>query len=199
MNCLSSLRAKRGNLSTVAARLNRLPRCARNDGMLKPVSMRPAWTSLKWSVLALLVAICMPAVAESTESIRQRSVDYVLSHPQACVVTHGYLCQSIDEASLQLNQQLAVPAIYLLAWPVAYADFKSLDELNDAQKDLHHYTVGFAENEQNLVVILNAVLLPALDDSGEPNGQLLRSTLGRSMRYEIDRQSLAIVSRKFYR
>lgn len=157
--------------------------------------------ALSWlaTLFTLLSGVSAAVESESTEAVRQRSVDYVLSYPQTCVVTDGYRCQSIDEAQILLQQQHAVPGRYLLAWPVVYANFKSMHELSDAQKDLHHYTVGFAENEQNLIVILNAVLLPALNDSGEPNGQLLRSTLGKSMRYELDRQSLAIVSRKYYR
>lgn len=156
---------------------------------------------LDWLVILfiMLPGVSAAVGAESTQSMRQSSVDYVLSHPQACVMTDGYRCQSIDETQILLKQQDSVPGRYLLAWPVAYADFKSLDSLVDAQKDLHHYTVGFAENERHFIVILNALLLPALDDEGVPNGQLLRSTLGRSMRYEIDKQNLGIVSRKFYR
>lgn len=156
---------------------------------------------LDWLVIlfVMLPGVSAAVGAESTTSMRQSSVDYVLSHPQACVMTDGYRCQSIDETQILLKQQDSVPGRYLLAWPVAYADFKSLDSLDDAQKDLHHYTVGFADNERHFIVILNALLLPALDDEGVPNGQLLRSTLGRSMRYEIDKQNLGIVSRKFYR
>ena len=156
---------------------------------------------LRWlaTLFTMLLGVNVVVGAELTESMRQRSVDYVLSHPQACVVTDGYRCQSIDETQILLKQRHSVPGRYLLAWPVAYVDFKSLDSLDNTQKDLNHYSVGFAENEQHFVVILNALLLPALNDEGVPNGQLLRSTLGRSMRYEIDKQNLGIVSRKFYR
>lgn len=156
---------------------------------------------LRWlaTLSTILLGLSAAVASESTELIRQRSVDYVLSHPQACVVTDGYRCQAIDEAQILLKQQYSVPGRYLLAWPVVYADFKSLDTLGEAQKNLHHYTVGFAENERHFIVILNALLLPALDGEGVPSGHLLRSTFGKSMRYEIDKQSLKIVTRKLYR
>lgn len=150
-------------------------------------------------LLAIFAASCITAEAQSTESVRQRSIEYVLSHPKTCVVTNGYRCQEVDEASQQLNQQLSVPGRYLLAWPMVQADFKSLQDLSRAQKDLHHYTVSFAGTENRIIVILTALLLPAMDAQGVPNGELLRSTLGKSMRYELDRQSLNIVSRKYYK
>lgn len=161
--------------------------------------MKLSKISLSAMIIGLQLMNGALVVAESTESVRQRSVDYVLGNPQDCVVTNGYRCQSVEEVSLQLNQQLRVPARYLSAWPVVLADFESLPELSDAQKDLHHYAASFAGNEHSIIVILNAFLLPELDAHGVPNGRLLRSTLGKSMRYEINMQNLEIVSRKLYR
>jgi len=153
----------------------------------------------KYGILIVLVLLAGNVFAGADGLAKQQSIDYVLGLNVACTLTDGYRCQSRDESQLLMDPQSGVPAEYLQAWPVAYADFEQLEMLTAEQKKLRHYTVGFAERDGHYIVMLNALLLPELDMAGQPGGRLLRSTLGRSMRYEIDRQSLTIISRKFYR
>ncbi len=153
------------------------------------------------AIRSLIIALLLTqqASAESTQQLRQRAIEYVNSHSQQCTLGDGYRCAPVTESQLLLNPQATVPALYLQAWPAAYADFKRLAELSEEQKDLRHYTIGFAEQGDRYLVVFNALLLPEIDPAGMATGRLLRSTLGRSMRYEIDQQSLKIISRKFYR
>ena len=148
------------------------------------------------ATLALLSAC--ESIAQEPDALTKRSIDYVLAHPDSCTLGDAYVCQPIEEMVVIADQSNMAPGTYLKVWPVAYNDFSALDELSAEQKDLKHYKIGFAENEKNYLVIFSALLLPQINAMDEPEG-LLRTSFGKSMRYEIDKQSLDIVSRKYYK
>ena len=152
--------------------------------------------------LATLLAgsvLSINSQAESPTPAQQRAMAYVLESPRDCTLGDGFQCEPLSENQISLNQQQMIPAIYLQAWPVAYADFMQLDSLDPAQKQLKHYKIGFAEEEANFIVIFRALLLPELDIDGQASGRLMRTGLGPSLRYKIDKQSLEITERKRYR
>jgi hypothetical protein len=150
-----------------------------------------------WLTTAVLLSAC-ESIAQEPDALTKRSIDYVLAHPDSCTLGDAYVCQPIEEMAVIAGQSTMAPGAYLKVWPLAYDDFRGLEELNAEQKDLKHYKIGFAENEKNYLVIFSALLLPQINAMDAPEG-LLRTSLGKSMRYEIDKQSLDIVSRKYYK
>ena len=139
------------------------------------------------------------SLADSLTTAQQRAMDYVLVSPRDCTLGDGFQCDPLSESEISLNQQQMIPAVYLRAWPVAYADFMQLDSIDKAQKQLSHYRIGFAEDRANFVVVFRALLLPELDVQGQATGRLMRTGLAPSLRYKIDKQSLEITERKLYR
>jgi len=157
---------------------------------------RPVF-ALTASLAGLFLSI--HASAELPTSAQQKSMAYVLEASSDCTLGDGFKCKPISENQISLNQQQMVPAIYLQAWPVAYADFLQLASLDEAQKRLAYYKIGFAEEPDNFIVIFHALLLPELDVDGQATGRLMRAGMGPSMRYKINKQSLGIIERKRYR
>ena len=151
---------------------------------------------LLWGVISLLMGC--ETLAEQPDVPTQNSIRYVMQQVENCTLGDGYVCQPWDEMTVITNPSSLVPAVYMQAWSAAYADFQASDELREEQKNLKHYKIGFAENQQHYLVIFSALLLPQISAAGKPEG-LLRTTLGKSLRYEIDKQSLGIVSRKYYK
>lgn len=94
-------------------------------------------------------------------------------------------------------QQKMVPALYLSAWAAAYADFIKLSDLSDEQKQLKHYKIGFAETTDHFLIVFQALLLPDLLN-GRPRG-VLRTTLGQSLRYLVNKQDGRVSDIKYYR
>ena len=130
------------------------------------------------------------------ESVKY-SIEYVLSMEADCVLDHGYQCVDgvEDEFMTPASHQRMIPGPYLAAWQVSYDDFKSMPDISDEQKALKHYKVGLTHNDNEYIVLFQALLLPEIVD-GIPHGTI-RSTFGRSTKYWIDRQSLVINKRLF--
>lgn len=159
--------------------------------------MKQTYSKFAIFIATILMMGC-ETMAEEPDELTKRSTDYVIEHSDSCTLDNGYVCQPNEEMEIIADSSRMPPGIYLKAWPVAYDNFRALDELSDEQKDLKHYKIGFAENEQNYLVVFSALLLPQINEAGQPEG-ILRTTLGKSMRYEIDKQSLKVVSRKYYK
>lgn len=154
---------------------------------------------------ALLVLMMFPSsqlLAQTFDEASLRAIDYIKSHTgncqKNCTYGDGYQCESMDEAQLILNQQRMIPAIYIEFLPQIYRDFRAIEDLSDDQKNLKHYKIGFAEDDDHYVVILSALLLPEINLQGEKTG-LLRTTFGRSMRYLVNKKSLKITARHYYK
>lgn len=130
------------------------------------------------------------------ESVKN-SIEYILSMEADCVLDHGYQCVDgvEDEFLTPDSHQRMIPGPYLAAWQVSYDDFKSMPDISDAQKALKHYKIGFTHNENEYIVLFQALLLPEIVD-GAPQGTI-RPTFGRSTKYWVDRKSLAITKRLF--
>lgn len=129
----------------------------------------------------------------------KRSRKYAASLAANCSLDDGYVCIDVEEDDFlsRNDTRILIPGPYLAAWAVAYADFKAIAEMTDAQKALHHYKIGFTENEKEFIVYFGALLLPNIID-GKPQG-VIRSTFGLPTKYWIDKQSLKINQRLFLR
>ena len=130
------------------------------------------------------------------DSVKQ-SIEHVLSMEADCVLGHGYQCIDVAEDDFLTpdSHQRMIPGPYLAAWQVSYDDFKSMPDVGDEQKALKHYKIGFTHNENEYIVLFQALLLPEIVD-GVPQGTI-RSTFGRSTKYWVDRKSLTIKKRLF--
>ncbi len=147
-------------------------------------------------VVALLFVSCA-SIAEQSDALKASK--QFASQRHACGLDHGYQCRSAEESNfLGLEADNAmVPAVYLSAWQQALTDFNEIEDLSEQEKQLQHYKIGFSENEAQYVVHFQALLLPAMEQ-GKPQG-LLRGTVGRTTRYWINKSTMTIDKRLFYR
>ena len=130
------------------------------------------------------------------DSVKQ-SIDYVAGLEEDCILEHGYRCAdtSEDDFLSAAAHQRMIPAAYLTAWQVCYEDLQSQPDLSAEQKALKHYKIGFTHNDTEYIVLFQALLLPEIVD-GEPKGTI-RATFGRSTKYWVNRDTLAISKRLF--
>ena len=154
-------------------------------------------TSRPVAALAFLIAWNYSG-AQMDESTK-KSLDYVKNLRVDCVLDHGYRCMDIEEDDFLRpdSDKKMIPGVFLRAWEVSYADFKTIAELTDEQKELKHYKIGFTQNDDNFIVLFQGLLLPEIVD-GVPSG-IIRSTFGLSTKYWIDRHTLKINKRLFLR
>jgi len=147
-------------------------------------------------VAGVLVLFWSTGEAQMQESVK-RSIEYVLGMETDCVLDHGYKCADgiEDEFLTPASLQRLIPGPYLAAWQVSYDDFRSMPDISDEQKALKHYKIGFTQNEDEYIVLFQALLLPEIVD-GMPQGTI-RATYGRSTKYWVDRKSLVINKRLF--
>jgi hypothetical protein len=144
------------------------------------------------AVAAALLA-CLGAASMADEL--KESIEYVSRLSDACSYADGYVCRPVSEDDFLRREpgRLLLPGPYLQAWEACYRDFLSAPDLSQEQKKLKHYEIGFTENDREIVVLFRALLLPRLEN-GKPGG-VMRATLGRSVKYRLDRRTLEIRER----
>ena len=125
--------------------------------------------------------------------------EYVAGLPDNCVYEDGYTCapEATGETGFTgaIDSSGMLSTVYLRAWNVSWEDFQQLDDFSDEQKNLKHYRVGFAQDDNNLIVVLRPLLLPWME-GGKPVG-LSRGTIGPGVKYWIDKQSYTINKRLY--
>ncbi len=143
-----------------------------------------------------LIGLVLSACAMSN-SLHEQALSYVSANAGDCTLQDGYECAPIKETDFLFEQDRMLAGNYLQVWPIVLADFSARDDLSAAQKELKHYKIGFTENETHYVVVFRALLLPEIKD-GQVVG-VLRSGLGKSMRYEVDKARMQVDKALFYR
>lgn len=128
-------------------------------------------------------------------SAAEHARDYVQNLPADCNYGDGYICEPSVKTDNGQSLSNAIPARYLQAWTSAWQDFQQLTELSDAQKQLMHYKIEFSEEDQQIVVLFAALLMPYVEN-GKASG-ISTATFGQSTRYWIDRKTLEITKRLF--
>ena len=83
---------------------------------------------------------------------------------------------------------------YLEAWNVCYFDFIEIETLSKEEKKLIHYDVEFSEDDESFIIELIPKLL-----SEEEAKKLNVMVIGRNAKYWIDKKSLKIKRRTFYK
>lgn len=152
-------------------------------------------------LIAATVGWCLaafPAMAMQ-DSVKQ-SMKYVSGLDDNCVYDDGYRCVETAEddfISRDYPGRLLVPGPYLDAWAVSYRDFLSITEMNDEQKQLKHYKIGFTENGAQYIVLYQGLLLPMLENGAVVG--TMRATFGLTTKYWVSKETLAIEKRLFLR
>ncbi|RTZ58242.1 MAG: hypothetical protein DSZ32_02550 [Gammaproteobacteria bacterium] len=151
-----------------------------------------------FSQKCLILLLITPFSVMAEQADVRAAKDWVDSHAPDCTLTDGYVCGEFieDDFVTRHDSRLSVPGNYLLAWETAWRDFRQLPDLDEKRKALKHYRIGFTENADEYIVLFDALLLPAIDDNGQPNG-ILTVTYGRSTKYWIDRKTLRINKRLY--
>jgi hypothetical protein len=151
-----------------------------------------------------LLALMTPVVVHSELTIQadssQKSIDFVRNQELTCTLTDGYVCMNSEEDNFLEpdSWQRMIPAVYMRAWQTAYDDFHKIPGLSEEQKDLKHYKIGFTENDKNYIIVFLGLVMPYVNDHGEPMG-ITSTVFGRSVKYRIDKDSNQIVNRLFYK
>ena len=149
---------------------------------------------MKWLFLGVLLL----AGNSQANDIAKASRDYV-DELESCGFDHGYSCMPQEESDfLGIEADKAmVPGNYLKAFEVAASAFGNEQGLEPAQRDLKHYKIGFSENPDQYIVHFQGLLMPEVKD-GEVIG-MTRGIYGRATRYWINKQTLTIDKRLFYK
>jgi len=149
------------------------------------------------ALTTLIILLLMPMNSQGDETYRAAK-QYALEI-DGCGLDHGYNCiqqQEDDFIGIESDQRM-VPGNYLKAWQVAVADFLEIEDLEPTQKDLKHYKFGFTESGDHYIVHFQALLLPEITE-GEVTATI-RGTYGLTMRYWINKRSMVIDKRLFYK
>ncbi len=150
--------------------------------------------SRKWLILILITPLSVMAEQADVKAARA----WVDAHAPDCTLTDGYVCAELEEDDFvsRHDNRLSVPGNYLLAWEIAWRDFQQLPDLDERRKSLKHYRIGFTENADEYIILFDALLLPAINDLGQPDG-ILTVTYGRSTKYWIGKKNLQINKRLY--
>lgn len=152
---------------------------------------------MKWNLLLLIWAF-LPLTAMAEQDDVKTAKAWVDAHAPDCTLTDGYACADVTEDDFvsRRSGRLSVPGNYLQAWQIALDDFNQLPDLELQYKSLKHYRIGFTESAEDYIVLFDALLLPRIDEHGNPES-ILTVTYGRSTKYWIDKKTLQIKKRLF--
>jgi len=116
-----------------------------------------------------------------------------------CGFDHGYVCRSQQESNFLGVEadKMMVPGNYLKAFDIAVKAFQSAEDIKPEQKALKHYKIGFSENAQQYIVHFQGLLMPEIKD-GKVVG-MTRGIYGQTTRYWINKQTLTVDQRLFYK
>jgi|GEM_PF-1686458 len=142
------------------------------------------------------------SMADVDEMVRE-ATQYVENLPRDCVYLDGYICQAEGPKPGESSRVYAhatddsgtLPGSLVQVWPAAYAHFMADENLNDQQKQLMHYRIGFSKQGNEAIVLFRPLFLPQMQN-GEVVGKM-RATIGREVRVHVDLTTQK-VSRSIY-
>ena len=151
----------------------------------------------QWKMVLVAVVLVVAGVANGG-GFADRVSAYVAMQ-DGCGLVDGYVCSDAleDDFLSGASQERMVLGNYLKAWQVALEDFNQLAVLDDEQKNLKHYKIGFTESAVHYIVLFQALLLPSVGGDGVMGG--VNSTVGRTMRYWINKESMTVDRQLFYK
>lgn len=148
--------------------------------------------------LGVSCALSMSVGVRADDEVKA-STAWVKALDDSCVYDDGYVCKRTleDDFLSPAADGAMLPGLWMIAWSAALSDFNANDELDSDARDLKHYKIGFSQNDEHYIVLLRALLLPQLN-----NGQvvgILRTSIGRTTKYWIDRNTFAVAKRQYLR
>ena len=147
-------------------------------------------------LLLAITYLSAPATASNGLDKAKHLQDFIKNLDRSCAYTDGYQCHLSDPNFYsQEAQKSLVPAVYLPAWTIAYTAFLQLPNLSAEQKELTHYKIGFAEQDDQIVILFAPLFLPYFD-AKEPKG-ISRGTYGQSLKFWVDKKSLIVTKHIF--
>ncbi|MBT5032207.1 MAG: hypothetical protein HOM55_07920 [Proteobacteria bacterium] len=153
--------------------------------------------------LAFQLGLFSGAIMADVDEMVREATDYVESLAKDCVYLDGYICQAEGPKPGESSRVFAhatddsgtLPALLVQVWPAAYAHFLADQNLNDQQKQLMHYRIGFSKEANEAIVLFRPLFLPQMQN-GEVVGTM-RATIGRELRINVDLNTLK-VTRSIY-
>jgi hypothetical protein len=153
--------------------------------------------------MALQIGLFSGAIMADVDAMLLEAADYANSLASDCVYLDGYICQTEGPNPGESSRVYAhatddtgtLPALLVQAWPAAYAHFLADENLNDQQKQLMHYRIGFSKQGNEAIVLFRPLFLPQMQN-GKVVGEM-RATIGREIRINVDLKTLK-VTRSIY-
>jgi hypothetical protein len=148
--------------------------------------------------LTFQIGLFSGAIMADVDEMVREATDYVAGLAGNCVYLDGYTCQDEGPRPGESSRVFAhatddggtLPASLVQAWSAAYAHFLADENLNDQQKQLMHYRVGFSKQGNEAIVLFRPLFLPQMQD-GKPVGNL-HATIGREVRINVDLNTLQV-------
>jgi len=146
---------------------------------------------LSYFLLLYFTGLSTFVVASDDQIISVKRDLFINGLDNKCTYADGYECYSSDPNFYsQQAQQSLIPAVYIPAWNSAYKTFLELSELSTEQKKLIHYKIGFAEQDDQIVILFAPLFLPYFD-AKEPQG-ISTGVFGQSLKFWIDKKTLTV-------
>lgn len=148
---------------------------------------------------AALIAASVLSVSARADDETEASKAWVMALDNSCVYDDGYVCKRTleDDFLSPAADSAMIPGLWMIAWSAALSDFNANDELTSDARDLKHYKIGFSQNDEHYIVLFRALLLPQLKN-GEIVG-ILRTSIGQTTKYWIDRNTFQVAQRQYLR
>ena len=150
--------------------------------------------------VAAVFGLCLVSVpVTAMQDPVKQSMEYVAGLDDDCAYDDGYRCIEVPEDDFVSRHpgRSLTPGRYLDAWSVSYRDFLGIEEMNEEQKQLKHYKIGFTENDTQYIVLYQGLLLPMLRNDKVIG--TMRVTFGLTTKYWINKETLEIEKRLFLR
>ncbi len=150
------------------------------------------------SSVFVALSLFVTGIAGADDEVKA-STAWVKALDGGCVYDDGYVCKRTleDDFLSPASDSAMLPGLWMIAWSAALSDFNENDELSADARDLKHYKIGFTQNETHYIVLFRALLLPQLKN-GEVVG-ILRSSIGQTTQYWIDRSTFEVAKRQYLR
>ena len=92
------------------------------------------------------------------------------------------------------SEPIVVDGTYLAAWNVCYKEFIQIEDLTEDEKELKHYSIEFSEDRDSYIIYLIPNLL-----SDNQIKKMNRIAIGRETKYWVDKATLRIRKRSFFK
>lgn len=143
-------------------------------------------------VLSLVITTASVGAMTNNENLISIAKAYVNALDDDCIYDDGYQCVDTIDADYQnvIDEKGTIAASTLLFWGPAYQTFLLESRLNDEQKKLKHYRIGFKLSEEGIEVLFRPLFLPLVKE-GIAEGRI-RATIGKEVKIMVSKKSYKV-------